>query len=145
MKDVPQSLSDKRRAAAQARWDRVRAGEAESHAGRQGNLEHQELQDFITENAGGRKEQPIVLTNGRQRIADVIDAQGRIHQIGDMRTRGGLSPDGLERAAIEDIRKAVGSNRTIIYHDKFGHLPCLVNPDLQPNWRPANPKYRYDP
>lgn len=89
-------------------------------------------------------EQDIVLTNGQVRTADVIDTQGRIHQVGDMRTRGRLRPSGRERAAIEDIRKA-RPNATIIFHDKYGRLPSLINPDLQPDWRPAPRWRRMDP
>ena len=90
-------------------------------------------------------EQDIILTNGKVRIADVIDNQGQIHQVGEMRTRGGFRPNGRERAAIEDIRKTVGPDRTIIFHDKSGRLPSLINPDLQPGWNPAPGWRRMDP
>ncbi|MBK8208244.1 MAG: hypothetical protein IPK87_15815 [Planctomycetes bacterium] len=104
---------------------------------------HKARQKHIQQTAGGRTERPIPLANGRRRIADNIDAQGRIHQIGDMRTRGGFRPSARERAAIEDIRKA-RPDATIIFHDKQGRLPSLINPDLQPNWRAAPPKRRYN-
>src|SRR5262249_17292807 len=139
------SLSKVRRNAARSRWDRVRAGETQPHAGKQGNAAHQAVQRYILDNAGGETHRRIDLTNGRYREADVVDAQGRIHQVGDMGTRGGFGPDGLERAGIEDIRKAVGPDVTIIYHDKLGQGPSLVNPDLQSDWRPAKIRHRYDP
>lgn len=90
-------------------------------------------------------EQDIRLTNGQLRTVDNIDARNRLHQVGVMRTRGGLRPSGRERGAIEDLRKAVGPNRTIIFHDKYGRLPSLINPDLQPGWKPAPRKWRMDP
>jgi hypothetical protein len=141
------ALSATRRAAAQARWARhraaVAAGQRGTPAGR--GPAHTAVQRSIRQNAGGRLERDVKLTNGNVRIADVIDARGRIHQVGDMRTRGGLRPAGRERAAIEDIRKAVGPNRTIIFHDKNGRLPSLINPDLQPGWRAAPRWRRMDP
>ena len=105
---------------------------------------HKRVQNRILKSAGGDIGQSIKLRNGRHRIADNIDEAGRIHQVGDMRTRGGFRPSGRERAAIEDIRKA-RPDATIIFHDKRGRAPSLVNPDLQPNWRPAPTRRRYDP
>lgn len=60
-----------------------------------------------------------------------------------MRTRGGdYRPSGRERGAIEDIRESVGPDTDIIYHDKRGTGPTLINPDQQSNWRPAPERHR---
>src|SRR5262249_15769449 len=121
-------LSAKRRAAAQSRWAKHRkaraAGERGTPAGR--GPDHTARQREIVGAGGGEMEVEIVLTNGRVRIADAVDAQERIHQVGNMRTRGGLRPSGRERGAIEDIRKKF-PDATIIFHDKMGKLPSLIN------------------
>src|SRR5262249_55960913 len=101
--------------------------------------EHAAIQQFIQDQAGGKQE---VEFESARRIADNVDAQDRIHQIGDMRSRGGYRPSARQRGAIEDLRQAVGPNRDIFYHDKRGRGPTLLNPDLQPNWRPAPRRYR---
>jgi hypothetical protein len=106
--------------------------------------DHLARQDHIRRAAGGRTERRVPLTNDRYRIVDNFDGAERFHQVGDMRTRGGFRPSARERGAIEDIRKA-NPNATIIFHDKRGRAPSLINPDLQPNWRPAPRKHRYDP
>jgi hypothetical protein len=110
------------------------------NGGRGGGTSHASVQDDIYRIAGGGQEVPILGSGGR--IADNLDSLGRIHQIGDMRWRGGFRPSARERGAIEDIRKAVGSSVEIIFHDKHGIGPSLINPDLQPGWRTAPIKYR---
>lgn len=97
------------------------------------------VEPLITDTAGGRQEVPI---EGTRRIGDKIDDQGRFHQIGDMRSRGGFQHSGRERGAIEDIREGIGAEGTIIYHDKKGIKPSLINPDQQSNWKPAASKHR---
>jgi hypothetical protein len=106
--------------------------------------DHLARQRHIRRAAGGEMEQRIYLTNGRYRIVDNLDGADRIHQVGDMRTRGGFRPSARERGAIEDIRKA-NPNARIIFHDKRGYGPSLIDPDLQPNWRPAPRTHRFDP
>ena len=106
--------------------------------GRGGNTEHATVQQSITDTAGGKQEVKIPLGNtGRSRIADNVDSKGRIHQVGDMRKRGGYRPSARERGAIEDIRKEVGSEVDIIFHDKLEKGPTLINPDLYPDWKRA--------
>jgi RHS repeat-associated protein len=109
------------------------------NGGRGGGSDHASVQQNVTDAAGGRQEVPI---EGTRRIADNVDEQGKIHQIGDMRHRGGFAPSGRERGAIEDIREGVGPDKTIIYHDKRGVKPSLINPDQQPDWKPAPPRHR---
>jgi hypothetical protein len=112
------------------------------HGGRGGGPEHAKVQQDITNTAGGVQEYSL---DNIGRIADNFDSKGRIHQIGDMRTRGGVHPSARERGAIEDIRKEVGNSTDIIYHDKLGKHPTLINPDLQKNWKPAPIKHRKNP
>jgi hypothetical protein len=111
------------------------------NGGRGGGKDHAATQEHVHKTAGGDQE---VKVNGSGRIVDVKDAQGRYHQIGDMRQRSGLRPSGRERAAIEDIRKQEPAS-TIIFHDKLGNLPSLINPDLHPTWRPAPSNLRKNP
>ncbi len=110
--------------------------------GRGGGLPHSSVQNHILNTAGGR---PEVAFAQAHRAADVVDSAGRIHQIGNMRSRGGYRPSARERAAIEDIRKQVGPNTTIIFHDKMGAGPSLINPDLQPGWKPVPRAQRNNP
>lgn len=110
--------------------------------GRGGGLPHSSVQNHILNTAGGR---PEVAFAQAHRAADVVDSSGRIHQIGNMRSRGGYRPSARERAAIEDIRKQVGPNTPIIFHDKMGVGPSLINPDLQPGWKPAPRSLRNNP
>jgi hypothetical protein len=120
-------------------------GPKRGNGGRGGGPDHAQVQSDITKYAGGKQEQPIPLSNGKTRIADNIDASGRIHQVGEMRSKGGFRPNARERGAIEDIRKALGPNADIIFHDKKGLGPTLINPDKQPNWKAAPKSRRLDP
>ena len=115
------------------------------NGGRGGGPEHARVQSQVKNEVGGADERPIQLTNGRERIADVEAQDKSVHQVGEMRSRGGtLRPSARERGAIEDIRKA-RPDADIIYHDKRAAHPPLVNPDKQPEWRPAPRKHRKDP
>jgi RHS repeat-associated protein len=114
-------------------------GPARGRGGRGGGPDHARIQQEITVATRGEQEVPIM---GSRRIADVVDDRGRIHQIGDMRSRSGYRPSARERAAIEDIRGAVGKDVTIIFHDKRGVGPSLIDPDLQPTWKPAPARLR---
>ena len=119
--------------------DLVRFG-TRGNGGRGGGPAHARVQKEIQFAAGGDQEAPIHLGDtGRLRIADVVDSRGRIHQVGDMRWRGGFRPSARERGAIEEMRRA-NPLATIIYHDRLGRYPTLINPDLQPGWEPA-PKW----
>ena|GEM_PF-2979019 len=107
--------------------------------------QHLKRQKHIQTAAGGELEKAVRLSNGRHRIVDNFDAAGRYHQVGDMRGLGGLRPSSRERGAIEDLRKNLGPNATIIFHDKRNRLPSLINPDLRTNWKSAPKNKRYDP
>ena len=118
-------------------------------SGRGGDL-HREIQDRLVNdlrranpNAIVRPEGQIRLPNGRFRFGGVVvtDPATRqireVHQIGDMRTRGGFRPSARERGAIMDIRQS-HRNARIVFHDKHGRV-TLINPDQKPGWRnPAN-------
>jgi hypothetical protein len=111
--------------------------------GRGGGVDHAKVQNDILISAGGKKEHPVYLGDtGKYRIIDNLDANVKYHQTGDMRTRGGYRPSARERGAIEDVRKQLGPDVDIIYHDKRGKGPSLINPDLQPDWKPAPEKHR---
>lgn len=115
------------------------------NGGRGGGPDHAQVQARLRhEHPGSLEEQPIDLTNGHQRIVDLREKDGTIHQIGDMRTRGGLRPSARERGAIEDIRK-VEPDTDLVFHDKRDQFPPLVNPDLKPDWKPAPIKHRKRP
>lgn len=115
------------------------------NGGRGGGLEHARTQAEIKQETRGTEEVPVVLPNGRKRFVDVVSPTGQMHQVGDMRTRGGvLRPSARERGAIEDLRKA-NPQSDIFFHDKQRLVPSLRNPDLQPGWKPAPPKHRKDP
>lgn len=115
------------------------------NGGRGGGPEHARIQAKILDEVGGSDEVEIKLTNGEKRIVDVEAADGSLHQVGDMRSRGGqLRPSARERAAIEDLRKA-RPDADIYFHDKHGQHPPLKNPDLDPSWRRAPSKLRKDP
>lgn len=116
------------------------------NGGRGGGLDHAKVQDRIKkEVAGSKDEQAVFLTNGEKRIVDVRRPDGSIHQVGDMRSRGGtLRPSSRERGAIEDIRKAE-PDVDIHFHDKRGKQPSLLNSDQEPDWKPAPSRHRKDP
>jgi hypothetical protein len=115
------------------------------NGGRGGGIEHAQVQQYITDYAGGRQEVRVYESGsaGNYRIVDNVDSMGRYHQVGDMRYRGDrYSPSADQRAAIEDVRYSLGDDATIIFHDKLGKGPTLINPDQQLNWRPAPAKLR---
>ena len=115
------------------------------NGGRGGGPDHARVQQRLVQELDGKDEQLVDLTNGKTRIVDVKAADGSFHQIGDMRSRGGtLRPSARERGAIEDLRKKEPDN-TIVFRDKHGQHPPLVNPDLKPDWKPAPTKHRKDP
>lgn len=115
------------------------------NGGRGGGPDHAKVQAQLKKAVGGDDEVPVDLTNGRKRIVDVQGADGRIYQVGDMRSSGGtLRPSARERGAIEDLRKAQ-PDADIEFRDKRGQHPPLVNPDKQPDWKPAPGKHRKDP
>jgi len=115
------------------------------NGGRGGGLDHARTQAKLREELGGLDEQVVNLPNGQNRIVDVLAPDGSLHQVGDMRTRGGkLRPSSRERGAIEDLRKA-RPDADIHFHDKRGQQPSLLNPDQQPDWKPAPSKHRKDP
>ena len=75
----------------------------------------------------------IKLKNDKSRFGDVVvyadDKKKQIlevHQIGDMRTRGGFRPSSRERGAIMDIREALGDNVRIVFHDKKGQVTLMT-------------------
>jgi len=68
-------------------YNRLRRG----NGGRGGGPDHGRRQEFIRTTAGGSDE---VWLEEARRAADNLDADGRIHQIGDMRSRGGYRPSG---------------------------------------------------
>ncbi|MDZ4185275.1 MAG: hypothetical protein U1D97_09885, partial [Desulfuromonadales bacterium] len=112
--------------------------------GRGGGPEHAKVQKDITDVVHGRQE-VRVYKDGRDteyRIVDNLEDSGRIHQVGDMRSRGGYHPSARERGAIEDLRKVVGDGVDIIYHDKRGVGPSLINPDKYLDWKPAPKRHR---
>jgi hypothetical protein len=58
-------------------------------------------------------------------------------------TRAGYLAAGAWPSCVSDAHaRALLANAQIFFHDKLGNLPTLVNPDLQPNWKPASAKYR---
>ena len=129
-------------------------------SGRGGPL-HQSIQDQIKEALikiyGADRvdiEGEIELGNGHSRYGDVVvysDELGpngkkkilQVHQVGDMRTRGGFRPSSRERGAIMDIRQSeyLTENAKIIFHDKSGRI-TLINPDQQPDWKTPSNKHR---
>jgi|GEM_PF-4777432 len=115
-----------------------------SRGGRSGGPGHQAIQNSLadaTRHPGATAEMPVPGTN---RVADAywpkgVDGKGKptYHQIGGRNPVRG-DPIARERAAIEDIRKAVGGDADIYFWDKTnpGAAP-MVNPDLKPDWVPA--------
>lgn len=119
-------------------------------SGRGGTL-HQSIQKQLAKDLGdlGKSvgtEGQINLKNGKSRFGDVVvrnDAGDiiEVHQIGDMRTRGGFRPSSRERGAIMDIREALGDDVRIVFHDKKGRV-TLIDPDKADDWKKPNKKHR---
>ena len=115
-----------------------------SRGGRHGGPGHRIIQNVLADptlHPGARAEFPVP---GTGRFADAFwpkgaDGHGRptYHQIGGRNPVRG-DPIARERAAIEDIRRAVGREADIFFWDKRnpGAAP-QVNPDLKPDWVPA--------
>ena len=118
-----------------------------------GGTVHQGIQKKLLGDLGGKghvvREGQIALGNGSSRFGDVVvyadSSRSKIlevHQIGDMRTRGGFTPSSRERGAIMDIRQKLGNDVKIVYHDKKGRV-TLINPDLDTkNWKAPSDKHR---
>ena len=66
-----------------------------------------------------------------------------VHQVGDMRSRGGFRPSSRERGAIMDIRQSpdLSPDARIVFHDKKGRV-TLINPDKSPDWKAPSGKHR---
>ncbi len=119
-------------------------------SGRGGTL-HQSIQKQLAKDLGdlGKSvgtEGQINLKNGKSRFGDVVvrnDAGDiiEVHQIGDMRTRGGFRPSSRERGAIMDIREALGDDVRIVFHDKKGRV-TLIDPDKADDWKKPSKKHR---
>ena len=88
----------------------------------------------------------IKLDNGLSRYGDVVVIKNakiiEVHQIGEMRERGGLRPSSRERGAIMDIRSTVKEEAIIVFHSKKRGVETLQDPDLMDGWKNPNKKYR---
>ena len=121
-------------------------------SGRGGTV-HRDIQNTLLDklkelDKNADSEGQIRLENGKSRFGDVVvyrDATKKeileVHQIGDMRTRGGFRPSARERGAIMDIREAVGDNVRIVFHDKRQRV-TLINPDKADDWKEPSKKHR---
>ena len=121
-------------------------------SGRGGAL-HQSIQKQLQDDLEGLgknvgTEGQIKLKNDKSRFGDVVvyadDKKQQIlevHQIGDMRTRGGFRPSSRERGAIMDIREALEDNVRIVFHDKKGRV-TLIDPDKADDWKEPSKKHR---
>ena len=120
-------------------------------SGRGGTI-HRRIQDELSKDLGKAKryvdtEGQIKLSNNTSRFGDVVvrDDTGikivEVHQIGDMRSRGGFHPSSRERGAIMDIREALGDDVRIIFHDKKQRV-TLIDPDKGENWKIPSAKHR---
>lgn len=122
-------------------------------SGRGGDV-HRNIQNQLEEDLGRlrgsnnvKAEGQIILSNNESRFGDVIvrdPVTGKItevHQIGDMRSRGGFRPSSRERGAIMDIREALGDDVKIVFHDKKSRV-TLINPDKADDWQTPNKRYR---
>jgi hypothetical protein len=115
-----------------------------SRGSRRGGPGHRLIQNVLADptlHPGAIAEFPVP---GTSRFADVFWPRGAngkgkptYHQIGGKNPVRG-DPIARERAAIEDIRKAVGPNADIVFWDKTkpGAAP-MTNPDLRPDWVPS--------
>jgi RHS repeat-associated protein len=121
-----------------------------------GGSTHRDIQDQVfgdLEKIHGKGnvqiEREIDLGNGSSRYGDVIvrgPATGKItevHQVGDIRSRGGFRPSSRERGAIMDIRQSpdLVPDAKIIFHDKKGRV-ALINPDKSLDWKAPKDKHR---
>ena len=122
-------------------------------SGRGGDV-HRNIQDQLVDDLGSlrgsnnvKAEGEIILSNGKSRFGDVIVKDPvtkkitEVHQIGDMRSRGGFRPSSRERGAIMDIREALGDEVKIVFHDKKSRV-TLINPDKADDWLIPNKRYR---
>ena len=120
-------------------------------SGRGGTI-HRSIQDQLEKDLGNlgknvETEGQIILKNGRSRFGDVVVRNDigdiiEVHQIGDMRSRGGFRPSSRERGAIMDIREALGDDVRIVFHDKEQRV-TLIDPDKADNWKEPSKRYRY--
>ncbi|WP_308441978.1 RHS repeat domain-containing protein [Capnocytophaga canimorsus] len=118
-----------------------------------GGIIHQSIQNQLRDDLKDlgknvETEGQIKLKNEKSRFGDVVvytdDTKTKIaevHQIGDMRTRGGFKPSSRERGAIMDIREALGDDVKIVFHDKKQQV-TLINPDKADDWKIPNKKHR---
>ena len=113
-----------------------------------GGSTHQNIQNQLAISLGENAEieGQIKLKNKKSRFGDVVvrDNDGKIievHQIGDMRSRGGFRPSARERGAIMDIREALGDKVRIVFHDKRQRV-TLINPDKADDWKEPDKKHR---
>jgi len=119
-------------------------------SGRGGTL-HRSIQDQLRDDLKGlgksvEAEGQIKLKNGQSRFGDLVVRNDvgdiiEVHQIGDMRTRGGFRPSSRERGAIMDIREALGDDVRIVFHDKKGRV-TLIDPDKGDDWKVPSKKHR---
>lgn len=119
-------------------------------SGRGGTL-HRSIQDQLRDDLKGlgksvEAEGQIKLKNGQSRFGDLVVRNDvgdiiEVHQIGDMRTRGGFRPSSRERGAIMDIREALGDDVRIVFHDKKGRV-TLIDPDKADDWKVPSKKHR---
>ena len=117
-----------------------------------GDTIHRRIQDQLEKDLGNlgknvETEGQIILKNGRSRFGDVVVRNDigdiiEVHQIGDMRSRGGFRPSSRERGAIMDIREALGDDVRIVFHDKKQRV-TLIDPDKADNWKEPSKRYRY--
>ena len=113
-----------------------------------GSSTHQNIQNQLAIDLGENAEieGQIKLKNKKSRFGDVVvrNNDGKIievHQIGEMRSRGGFRPSARERGAIMDIREALGDEVRIVFHDKRQRV-TLINPDKADDWKEPNKKHR---
>ena len=122
-------------------------------SGRGGDI-HRNVQNQLEKDLGKVRgsnnvetEGQIILSNSESRFGDVIvrdPVTGKItevHQIGDMRSRGGYRPSSRERGAIMDIRETLGDDVKIVFHDKKSRV-TLINSDKADDWLVPNDKHR---
>ncbi len=119
-------------------------------SGRGGTL-HRSIQDQLRDDLKGlgksvEAEGQIKLKKGQSRFGDLVVRNDvgdiiEVHQIGDMRTRGGFRPSSRERGAIMDIREALGDDVRIVFHDKKGRV-TLIDPDKADDWKVPSKKHR---
>ena len=119
-------------------------------SGRGGTL-HRSIQDQLRDDLKGlgksvEAEGQIKLKNGQSRFGDLVVRNDvgdiiEVHQIEDMRTRGGFRPSSRERGAIMDIREALGDDVRIVFHDKKGRV-TLIDLDKADDWKVPSKKHR---